>query len=191
MTGYLGPKTNKNTKTITWTSDFSTKGKQRACDIMNIGDNPGTPLRADAFNLLLNDQVLDLLVRETNYYIEKKLETLKSFKEHLLESSKYPYLGKTSPLEMRTLIGFMYLRGLYGLDHHKVDILFSDKAGPLIFGKNFTRERVKFLMASISFISRYECIKTFSKIDLLLAVQCWVIQCQLLQILGTHAVYDH
>ena len=79
---------------------------------MNIGDNPGTPLRADAFNLLPDDQMLDLLVRETNYYIERKLETLKSFKEHLFESSKYPYLGKTSPLEMRTLIGFMYLRGL-------------------------------------------------------------------------------
>ena len=58
LTGYLGPKTNKDTKTITWTSDFPTQRRQRACDIINIGDNPGTLLGAarnidpieDAFN---------------------------------------------------------------------------------------------------------------------------------------------
>ena len=44
LTGYLGPKTNKNTKTVTWTSDFPTQVWQRACDNINIGDNPGTLL---------------------------------------------------------------------------------------------------------------------------------------------------
>ena len=90
MTDYLDPKTNRNKKTITWTSDFSTEGKQRACDIINIGDNPGTLLGAarnidtieDALNLLFDDQTLDLLVRETNDFIERKPQTLKSFKEH-------------------------------------------------------------------------------------------------------------
>ena len=91
LTGYLGPKTNKNTKTVTWTSDFPTQGSQRACDIINIGDNLGTLLGAarnidtieDAFNLLFDDQMLDLLVIETNDFIERKLQTLQSFKEHL------------------------------------------------------------------------------------------------------------
>ena len=90
LTGYLGPKTNKNTRTATWTSHFPTQGSQRACDIINIGDNPGTVLGAArnidhieyAFNLLFDDQMLDLLVIETNDFIERKLETLKSFKEH-------------------------------------------------------------------------------------------------------------
>ena len=130
LTGYLGPKRNKKTKTITWISDFVTQGRKKACDIINIGDSRGTLLGAarnidtieDAFNLLFDDQMLDVLVRETNDFIDRKLQTLKSFKEHLFESSKYRYLGKTSPLEMRALIGFMYLHGLYGLNHHKTDI---------------------------------------------------------------------
>ena len=136
LTGYLGPTANKNTKSITWTSDFPTKGRQRACDI-HIGDNPGTPLGA-----------------------ARNIDTIEDAKEHLFESSKYPYLGK-SPLEMRALIGFMYLRGQYGLNHHKVDILFSNKTCPPIFGAIFSRNRVKFLLASISFISRDESIKNF------------------------------
>ena len=112
-------KENKNMKTITRTSGFPTQGRQRACDIINIGNNPDTLLGAarntdtieDAFNLLFDDQMLDPLVTETNDFIERKLQTLKSFKEHLFEISKYHYLGKTSPLEMRALIVFMYLRG--------------------------------------------------------------------------------
>ena len=44
LTGYLRPKTNKNTKTITWTSDFPTQVWRRACDNINIGDNPVTLL---------------------------------------------------------------------------------------------------------------------------------------------------
>ena len=62
---------------------------------------------------------------------------------------------------MRVLIGFMYRRGLYGLNHLKIDILFNDKTSPPIFGAIFSRNRVKFLLASISFISRDECIKNF------------------------------
>ena len=112
-------KENKNMKIIAWTSGFPAQGRQRACDIIKIGNNPDTLLGAarntdtikDAFNLLLDDQMLDPLVRETNDFTDGKLQTLKSFKEHLFEISKYPYLGKTSPLEMRALIVFMYLRG--------------------------------------------------------------------------------
>ena len=38
LTDYLGPKTNKNTKTGSWTSHFPTQGSQRVYDIINIGD---------------------------------------------------------------------------------------------------------------------------------------------------------
>ena len=165
LTGYLGPKTNKNTKAISWTSDFPTQGRQRACDIINIGDNPGTLLGAarnidtieNKLNFLFDDQMLDLLVSETNNFIERKLQTLKIFKEHLFETSKV----KTSPFEMHTRIGFIYVRGLYRLNHHKTDILFNDKTGPPIFGAIFSRNRVNFLLASICFISRDERMKNF------------------------------
>ena len=36
FTGYLGPKTNKNTKTISWESEFpSVTGRQRTCDTIH------------------------------------------------------------------------------------------------------------------------------------------------------------
>ena len=31
--------------------------------------------------------------------------------------------------ELRDLIGLLYFRGLYGMDHHSLNMLFSDKAG--------------------------------------------------------------
>ena len=62
---------------------------------------------------------------------------------------------------MRFLIGFMYIRGLYGLNHQKIDIRFSDKTGRPIFGAIFFINRAKFLLASISFISRNDCINNF------------------------------
>ena len=118
-TGYLSPKTNKNTKTITWTSDFLTQGRQRACDIINIGDNRDTLLGkvrnidtiVDDFSLLFDNQILDFFVRETNDFIETKLQTLKNFKEHLFKSSQYLDLDNISALAMRTL------------DHQKIDII--------------------------------------------------------------------
>ena len=33
LTGYLGPKKDKNTKTIRWTSHFPLQGRQRTCDV--------------------------------------------------------------------------------------------------------------------------------------------------------------
>ena len=62
---------------------------------------------------------------------------------------------------MRAFIGFIYLRGLYKLNHHDLDILFSDKAGPPIFGAIFSRDRANFLLASLSFITREECATNF------------------------------
>ena len=36
FTGYLGPKTNKNFKTISWDSEFpSVTGRQRTCDTIH------------------------------------------------------------------------------------------------------------------------------------------------------------
>ena len=169
LTGYLGPRKDKNTKTITWTSNFPLQGRQRACDVLPFGEKCATLFGPannidsieDSFNLLFDAQMFDLLLRETNACIQKKLDTLRATKEHLFQSSKYPYLAENSPLEMRALIGFMYFRGLYGLNHHRMDILFSDKAGPPIFSAIFSKNRAKFLLASLSFIDRENCMQNF------------------------------
>ena len=62
---------------------------------------------------------------------------------------------------MLAFIGFMYVRDLYGLNHHNINILFRDKTGLPIFGGILSKNRVKILLASVSFISRDECIKNF------------------------------
>ena len=62
---------------------------------------------------------------------------------------------------MLALIGFMYVRDLCGLNHHNINILFRDKTGLPIFGGILSKNRVKILLASVSFISRDECIKNF------------------------------
>ena len=111
MTGFLGSKKDKNTKKITWTSDFPLQGRKQACDSIPFGDNPGTLLsRArnidsikDFFNLLLGDKIFDRLVRETKTYIGSQLEKWSAQQKHLFQSSKYLYFCESSPLEMCTL----------------------------------------------------------------------------------------
>ena len=98
-------KTSKNTKTATCTSDFLLHSRERARDVIPFGGNPGTFLGQrrnidtieDSFNLLFDDEMFHLLQRETNIHIKSKLEKLHAQKEHLFESSKFPYLLETSP----------------------------------------------------------------------------------------------
>ena len=169
LTGYLGPKSSKNTETIHWRSNLNLRGRQRSCDIINIDDISGSvgglarniETIANAFDLLFDDEMFTLMVTQTNMNIEDKIKKLQQNKEHIFESSKYTYLKTTDAFEMRAFIGFIYLCGLYKLNHHDLDILFSDKAGPPIFGAIFSRDRAKFLLASLSFITREECAINF------------------------------
>ena len=164
LTGYLGPKSSKNTETIHWRSNPNLRGRQRSWDIINIDDIPGSVdgLARDietienAFDLLFDDEMFTLMVTQTNMNIEDKIRKLQIF-----ESSKYTYLKTTDAFEIRAFIGFIYLCGLYKLNHHDLDILFSDKAGPLIFGAIFSRDRAKFLLVSLSIITREECAINF------------------------------
>ena len=102
-------------------------------------------------HLLFSDEMFDLLVRETNVFINRKLEILGVHKKHLFQISKYPYLRETSHSEMRALISFMY----------KIPVIFSKKFGPPIFGAIFSKERVKFLSVCLSFIDRDRCMENF------------------------------
>ena len=115
---YFGSKKEKNTKTITWTSDVHLQDRQLPCHVIPFGENPDTHFVQarnidsikDAFSLLFYDETFDLLVLQRNIYIKIKLEKLFARKEHICESPKYPYLYETSLLEMLALIDFMYVR---------------------------------------------------------------------------------
>ena len=137
----------------------------------------------DSFELLFSDEMFDLLVLKTNFLINRKLEILRDQKKPLLESSKYPYLRETSRSQMHVLIGFMYLRGLHGLKHHKITVIFSGKFWLPIFATTSPRERVKFPWRfCLLLIEKY----TFQVVGLLFSTNVWAAQIAIFQSIWYH-----
>ena len=95
--------------------------------------------------------MFSLIESKRNEKIRKRTETLAKHKEHLFESSKYPWIKPTNIFELRALIGLLFFRGLFGLNHHGVNILFSDKAGPPVFSATMSDDRMKFLLSTLTF----------------------------------------
>ena len=87
---------------------------------------------------------------KTDQKIRKRTETLTKHKEHWLESSKYPWTKPTNILELRTLISLLYVRGLFGMNHHGLNTLLADKAGPTVFSATMFRNRLKFLSSTLT-----------------------------------------
>ena len=71
-----------------------------------------------------------------------------------MESSKYPWTKPTNILELRAVIGLLYFRGLFGMNHHGLNTLLYDKAGPPIFSATMSRNRMKFLLSTLTFDDR-------------------------------------
>ena len=95
--------------------------------------------------------MFSLIESKTNEKIRKRTETLTKHKEHWLGSSKYPWIKPTNILELRALIGLLYFRGLFGMNHHDLITLLSDKAGPPVFSATMFRDRMKFLLSTLTF----------------------------------------
>ena len=70
--------------------------------------------------------MFSLIESKTNEKIRRRTETLTKHKEHLFESSTYPWKKPTNIFELRALIGLLYFRSLFGMNHHSLNILFSD-----------------------------------------------------------------
>ena len=63
----------------------------------------------------------------------------------------FPRIKPTNIFELRVLIGLLYFRGLFGINHHSLNILFSDKAGPPVFSVTMSLDRVNFLLSTLIF----------------------------------------
>ena len=172
LTGFLGPKSNKNTQTIEWQSKIpNISGRQRRADVIR---SPVLSLRGtarsvitylDCFNQFFDKLMFDSVVEKTNLRINRYLRNLQQYKQHAIESDKYTWLKETDKSEIRTFIGLLYMRGLLGLNHHDVELLFSKHAGPDVFGATMSQQRMKFLLANITFDDPDE------------RVQCWPSDC--------------
>ena len=157
--GYLRPKSNKAAEKIFWSSDvLSCSGRQRQCDIIPSGKLSILLERAkhietieDAFDLLFDEEMFSLIESKVNEKIKTRTEALTKQKEHLFESSKYPWIKPTNIFELRALIGLLYFRGLFGMNQHSLHRLFSDKAGHPVFSATMSRDRMKFLLSILTF----------------------------------------
>ena len=83
---------------VTWCS-----GRKRQCEIFPGGKHSILLGRAkhietieDAFDLLFDEEMFSLIESKTNGKIRKRTETLNKHKEHLFESSKYPWIKPTN-----------------------------------------------------------------------------------------------
>ena len=54
-------------------------------------------------------------------------------------------------IRITCLIGLLYFRALFGMNYLNLNILFSDKAGPPVFSATMSRDRMKFLLSTLTF----------------------------------------
>ena len=101
-----------------------------------------TPL--DCFSLFLSDEILDIIVLQTN-------ENIKPFIEIVKDKTGFKYIHATDVVEIRAFIGLIYMRGLMRLSHMDQELLFSDVIGPPIFSAVMSKNRFCFLHAHICF----------------------------------------
>ena len=88
------------------------------------------------------------IVSFTNKRIE---ETKSKIDEEQLLSGKYPHVKVVDIIDINAVIGLMYIRGLYGLTKHNLNLLFSDKKGLPIFGATMSRLRYQFIIKHLCF----------------------------------------
>ena len=120
FTGYLGPKSNKDTEKIFWCSDEpSTIGHQRGCDVLSgpvscLKPNIVINTEVDAWDLFIGDEMLTLVADKKNLRIRSPREKLSTSEKYTAHRGKYTWNGETNPVELRAYFGFLYARGLLG-----------------------------------------------------------------------------
>ena len=156
FTGYLGPKTNKNFKTISWDSEFpSVTGRQRTCDTIHrpisclLPNTKASDIETfdDTFHLFFYDEIIDMIVHNK---LRERLSRLKNNHPAFINSNKNPYVKETDHITINALFGLMYLRGLLGMNLERVDYLFADE-GHYAFRAIMSKNRSKFLLSHITF----------------------------------------
>ena len=127
-------------------------GRQSEKDV--IKNKPGVASCAkdidspmETFEFFLPFEFMQKIVTITNIKIQK---TIGEFSTEI-ESNKYPHIKEIDVVDLYATFGLMYFRGLYNLNNHDLNILFSEKHGPPPFGATMSRQRFEFIIAHICF----------------------------------------
>ena len=100
----------------------------------------------DCFELFFNDDMFEFITSKTKKRTDKHLDKLRTFKEHTFNSSKYTWLKQTTKGELTAFIGLVYFKGLCGMNHHNIELLFKYGIGLDIFGATISQQRMRFLL---------------------------------------------
>ena len=99
----------------------------------------------------LKDAARNVTSEEDCFDLDKHLDKLWTFKEHTFSSAKYSWLKQSAKEDLIAFIGRAYFRGLYGMNHHNIELLFKYGIGPDIFGATISQQQIRFLLAHIAF----------------------------------------
>ena len=91
--------------------------------------------------------MFSLIESKTNEKIRKRTEALTKHKEHFFDS----WIKPTNIFELRALIDLLYFHGVFRMNHHSLNVLFSDKTGPPVFSVTMSRDRKKILLSTLTF----------------------------------------
>ena len=149
------PKGKKNAKKeIVFTNHPpKTTGRQNSHNVIKNkpgvhGDARNTEKERDAFQIFLTTEMVESIVSYTNKRIQTVLDKIPP--EHI-ESGKYPHLKTIDDIDLYAFFGLLYFRGLYNLNHHDINLPFSDTRGLPVFGATMSRLRFQFMLAHLSF----------------------------------------
>lgn len=102
--------------------------------------NISTPL--EAWSLLFNAKILDLIVIHTNEEISRRQRQLRCVQS---------YNGITNLLEIKALIGLLYLSGVQIAAHLNLEELWSLRFGSSLFRATMPHNRFEFLISCLRF----------------------------------------
>lgn len=138
----------RNEDTIWTKTPFRSKfAKAPACNIVTHLPGPkgnaiGLTDDLKLFSLFITDQIIDDIVQYTNQQIMKSQNNYKS---------DQCFISTTDPLELKALIGLLFMSGVLKNCNLNPDDFFSPVFGPSLFRATMTKKRFEFLLSNLRF----------------------------------------
>ncbi|XP_014478707.1 PREDICTED: piggyBac transposable element-derived protein 4-like [Dinoponera quadriceps] len=96
----------------------------------------------DIFSLFITDEMINIIVEFTNAKIRKKSTKY---------ASKQWYIAPTDPIEIKALLGLLYMGGVLKDSDLRTADMFSNRYGPPIFRCVMSKNRFEFLLRCLRF----------------------------------------
>ena len=115
------------------------------------GKSKAAKTPVEGFELFITDEMMQDFVNNTNENIRNFMT---SFHDALKESSKYAYVKETDLIQLKTLIGLLYLRAALQLNIFKTRDIFFHERGHEIFAATMSYNRFAFLIRFLEFLDK-------------------------------------